>query len=108
MRYRQFFVDGAPTDRVDATEGEFGVPESSGIAEVAALLGVSESAVTAREVDAPVAASTVIPPTEHEPEPLSKVDALLEAIASAKDLGELKASVVDLRERVAAGLVADR
>lgn len=98
MRYRQFFYDGKPTDRVDSTVGEFGVDEAVGIAEVAAQLGVEPSLVTVEyPADIPSAPQVVIPPTVDDGPSEPPFAALLTAIANARDFAELKAAVALLR-----------
>lgn len=101
MRYRNFLHKGRPTDRVDSTEGsQFGVPDAVGIAEVAAALGVPEAEVTVGFSDlAPATAEVTIPPTAVPPVELSKLDALIEAVAGARDLGELKAAAAGIKAR---------
>lgn len=102
MRYRQFLHQGKPTDRVDATTGgEFGTPDAVGIAEVAEALGVPAAEVTVAHSDEPPAAARVIiPPQVGEPAPPTlgeRFDALVSAIAGARDLAEIKAAAAGIK-----------
>ena len=100
MRYRQFLHKGKPTDRWDSTAGaEFGVSDAVGISEVAALLGVAAGEVTVAHSEAvPVSVEVVIPPTVGVEEK-SKLEELLDAIASSKSLDEVKGAVARIRGR---------
>lgn len=98
MRYRQFFHNGKPTDRVDATDGAtFGVTDEVGIEEVAAALGVDPSEVSAVvSNDEPKHVAVTIPPAEPFVEEPSKLDQLIAAIEAAGS-AELKAAVRGLK-----------
>jgi hypothetical protein len=97
MQYRQFFHNGKPTDRIDSADGEFATRPEVGIAEVADVLGVPPAEVTVVVTTTrPTQVEVVMPPAPAE-DVKPPVTRILEAIATARDLAELKRAVADIK-----------
>jgi hypothetical protein len=84
--YRAYFYNGAATDRVDFTEGEFTTPAEVSIAEVAAALGVPEQAITASVHEQPPVAAVVIPAPPPSLAPAPPLSLTQEEIAALKEI----------------------
>lgn len=96
--YRAFIHDGKVTDRIDYYEDErFIAPDSVALAEVAAALGSAPSAVTAIRSGLKPSVEKVIPPQISLPETKSKADRLIDALATATTLAEIRAAAVALK-----------
>lgn len=80
MPYRQFFKDGQPTNRVDASSGGFSIADEDAIAEMTELLG---GTITVQRTDTPpdISKAQVALPVE-EPE-VSRRERLLVRLEAA-------------------------
>lgn len=97
MPYRYFEHDGKVLDRIDASEGAFGVTAEVAKADVAAALGVDPDAVVVKVADAAPTPQATIPLPEEPPAPPKRgLAALLDAVAEAKTFDEFKSAVAGI------------